>query len=234
MKFNIPKLLQFLDDPDNSVDIEPGEKNRNRGHATSIIGLIGEDLNAAVFRHYRDNQVEILQENVVQGFKAGKWLDRWIADHEQKVLYQCEIKNWAGASLGGRTLPVEAAAEAQREIAAYNLSRLTNYFTEDTGHPSNLTKVLLPMRRPSGYETYEVRPLLILWMLVTSNPEALTPLSHFDTARIPMETAFTELDIFSVSLYLRNILKSGIEIIELATPHIEERMKLMNSFMSTH
>ena len=101
MMFHIPKLLEFLDDQDTNSAIDPEMKSRNRGNASSIIGLIGEDLNAAAFRHNMNNKPIILGENVVQGFKKGKWLDRWIVDEERKIIYQCEIKNWAGASLGG-------------------------------------------------------------------------------------------------------------------------------------
>ena len=72
MIFNIPKLLEFLDDPDTKTEGSLSNASGNRGHSTSIIGLIGEDLNAAVFRHYSDSKLEILSENVVQGFKKVK------------------------------------------------------------------------------------------------------------------------------------------------------------------
>jgi len=74
MIFHIPKLLEFLDDPDTNAAIDSEMKNHNRGNATSIIGLIGEDLNAAAFRHYMNNKPIILRENVVQGHKKGSGL----------------------------------------------------------------------------------------------------------------------------------------------------------------
>ena len=229
MKFNIKKLLQFLDDPDNNIDIIEGEKNGNRGHATSIIGLIGEDLNAAVFKHYRDNKPVILKENVVQGFSGGKWLDRWIVDDEKKILYQCEIKNWAGASLGGRTLPVEASLDLQKDVAQYNLGRLLSFFSLSKEHPTGLTKVLLPMRAPKNFESYPVRPMLILWMLITDDVATMNP--HFTIRTLPITDSFSELDIFSVSLYLRQLLGDNVDTIELQTPAIKERLRIINSFV---
>lgn len=230
MQFNIPKLLQFLDDPDTQSEESLNASSSNRGHATSIISLIGEDLNAAVFNHYHNNSLEVLPENVVQGFKKGKWLDRWIADHENQILYQCEIKNWAGASLGGRTLAADAPATLWPEIADYNLGRIKNDLSFDKVHPTGLTKVLLPMRKPEAYANYTVRPMLILWMLITDDFVHLSP--QFTLTNLPITESFKEMDIFSVSLYLRKLLQDGTITIELDTPNIAQRLQLMRSFMT--
>jgi len=230
MKFNIEKLLEFLDSPDTQADGSIDVRNGNRGHATSIIGLIGEDLNAAVFKHYTNNKAEILPENVVQGFKKGKWLDRWIADHDKKVLYQCEIKNWAGASLGGRTLPVHTTIEEQQDVATYNYARLINDFSIDKDHPSNLSKVLLPMRVPERFVSYTVRPMLVLWMLITDDLKTMHP--HFTISNLPITDTFSEMDIFSVSLYLRQLLANGVTSVELDTPGVEKRLSIINNFLS--
>jgi hypothetical protein len=229
MQFNIPKLLQFLDDPDTQAEDDLLFSRGNRSHATSIIGLIGEDLNAAVFKHYSNNSVEILPNNVTQGMRKGKWLDRWIADHEKKVLYQCEIKNWAGASLGGRTLSATASPELWQEVAQYNFGRLTNDLSKDKTHPTGLTKVLLPMKLPEGYSDYEVKPMLILWMLISDDFTELPP--HFIINELPLTEHFSELHVFSVSLYLRKLLHTGTESNELSTPNIEQRMRSLNSFI---
>jgi len=232
MIFNIPKLLQFLDDPDTQAKGGSEILTSNRGHASSIIGLIGEDLNAAVFKYYSSNEVEILTDKLTQGGRRGKWLDRWIADHDKKILYQCEIKNWAGASLGGRTVPLDASPELQKEVAEYNLNKILADFTPEREHPTGLTKVLLPMQAPQGFESYAVRPMLILWMLMTNDISHMNPYFRIKTQAI--SETFSEIDVFSVSLYLRQLLAQNITSIELDTPHIDERMRLLRGFLNVN
>jgi len=90
MKLNIKELLDFFDD----------KKDSQKGDANAIMALLGEDLNASIFRHFKKNAIEILDDSVLPGTSKGKWLDRWIVDG--KKLYQCEIKNWAATAIGGK------------------------------------------------------------------------------------------------------------------------------------
>ena len=94
MKINIKELLDLFDD----------KKESEKGDANAIMSILGEDLNAAAYRHFRKDEVDILKENVVQGFQGGKHLDRWILDKKENRLFQCEIKNWAATAIGGKSL----------------------------------------------------------------------------------------------------------------------------------
>src|SRR3989338_5075805 len=90
MKINIEETVKFFDEGQNS-----------RGHASAIVGIIGEDLNVVAFKHHCESEgkiVEVFDGPVTQGVKRGKRLDRWIYVKEKngtKTLYQCEIKNWS-------------------------------------------------------------------------------------------------------------------------------------------
>ena len=75
MKLNVKELLDFFDDP------------MIRGHASAVVGMLGEDLNASAYKHFRNNEIEILDDSVLPGTNKGKRLDRWIVDNN--ILYQC-------------------------------------------------------------------------------------------------------------------------------------------------
>ena len=68
--FNIDELIKFYD-----------LKGENHKHASSVTGLIGEDLITGIFKHYLESKspkpkVNVLTENPKE--KNGRWLDRWM------------------------------------------------------------------------------------------------------------------------------------------------------------
>ena len=228
MKINIKELLDFSDD----------KKESEKGDANAIMSILGEDLNAAAYRHFRKDEVDILEENVVQGFQGGKHLDRWILDKKENRLFQCEIKNWAATAIGGKSLKSNADKEHIKKVAkghwkhqlSTNLSRKP---TKKHKHPNGVSKVLLTMRNPSGYNSLAVEPLLIYWMPISSDKAGLKSLSYISS--LPIKTAFKKLHIFSVSLYLRQLYKQGKgkKFIELEMPHFKHRMKILTKFQTS-
>src|SRR3989338_1056 len=232
MKINIKELLDFFDD----------KKESEKGDANAIMSILGENLNAAAYRHFRKDEVDILKENVVQGFQGGKHLDRWILDKKENRLFQCEIKNWAATAIGGKSLKSNADKEHIKKVAkghwkhqlSTNLSRKP---TKKHKHPNGVSKVLLTMRNPSGYKSLAVEPLLIYWMPITNDKKGLKPLSTIPvkSLHLPIGSKFPELHIFSVSLYLRQLYKvykqgKGKKFIELEMPHFKHRMKILTKF----
>ncbi len=223
MKFNIKELLDFLDN----------KKGSQKGDANALIAVFGEDLNAGVFKHFRKNKVEILEENTSQGLKKEKRLDRWILDKKENKLFQCEIKNWAATAIGGRSLKYDANDEDTRKVVEYYWKReLSNNLSKKAEQPNGVTKVLLKMKPIEKYRNAKVEPLLIYWMPISSDIKGLAPLSVLSvkSLRLPIKTKFSKLYIFSVSLYLRQLYKNGKgdKFIELDMPHFENRIKLLN------
>src|SRR3989344_1921486 len=96
MKVNIKELVDFFDN----------KKDSHKGDANAVMSVIGEDLNAYSYKHYIDTErkrkVEVLEDSVVQGYRGGKLLDRWILDKKRNTLFQCEIKSWAATAIGGK------------------------------------------------------------------------------------------------------------------------------------
>ncbi len=227
MKLNIKELLDFFDN----------KKESDKGDANGLMSILGEDLNASVFRHFMNNNVEILECSVVTGSKKGKWLDRWIVDNKNKIIYQCEIKNWAATSKGGQSLKVEASDVDIEKISLKNKeTQIRDNFSNNNIHPTRVTKVLLKMRTPKEYINFEIKPLVIYWMPISFSKNNLKPLSTVTLKSLglsSMDTEFKELQIFSVSLYLRSLYRQGKgeKIIELDLPNFERRMKIIKKFL---
>lgn len=228
MKLNIKELLDFFDD----------KKDSQKGDANALIAMLGEDLNASVYKNFRKNKVEILEESISQGSKKEKRLDRWILDRKNKKLFQCEIKNWAATAIGGKQLKSSASDEETKKIVKYYWNReLNNNLSKRVKHPNGVTKVLLKMRPPNGYRNIsKIEPLLIYWMPISSDKKGLNPLSILSvkSCNLAINTNFSKLYIFSVSLSLRQLYKKGKgrKFIDLDMPHFEHRIKILTKFQN--
>lgn len=230
MKLNLVNLLSFLDNP------QPGDNK----HSSAITGVIGEDLNAAAFAHYLEKdgvwEVTVSAGSPTLGTRIGKRLDRWIQARNkktgEKILYQCEIKNWAASAIGGHRLAVDCNENEVKQAAAHYWKGQMKTF-QASEHPNNVTKVLLPMRLLEQYNDSKVEPLLIYWMPV-SNSESGNPDPFFQvpTNKLGLpdtfaRASFETLNIFSVSLYLRWLLKNGIDTLSLPMPNAERRVQVL-------
>jgi len=228
MKLNIKELLDFFDD----------KKDSQKGDANALMAMLGEDLNASVYKYFRKNKVETLEEPVSQGLREGERLDRWILDKKNKELFQCEIKNWAATAIGGKQLKSDASNEEIKEVTEYYWDReLKNNFSKKLKHPNRVTKVLLKMKAPIRYENISnIKPLLIYWMPISSDKKRLSPQSTLSIhpLHLPINTNFLELYIFSVSLYLRQLYKrgKGQKVIDLDIPHFEHRIKILTKLQN--
>jgi len=229
MKVNIRETLEFFD----------GKHSRDRGHASGIVGIIGEDLNANAFKNYMEGKsarVEILNTPVTTGKNKGKRLDRWIyvkGGNEKETLYQTEIKNWSSWAIGGMPLPVWANnEEVLRAIQHYWKCQKDVAFIKGS-HPNGVTKVLVQMKPPEVYGSVTVEPLLIYWMPL-SNTDQSKPLFSVQVAEaIPqLETSFKTLHIFSVSLYFRELLRHGETHVEFDMPNVYRRIEVLKKIIT--
>lgn len=228
VKVDVPNLLSFFDE-------KPDWSSR---HATAVVGVAGEDLNAACFCHYLESEghrAEVLTDDsgkpvtVGSGARKGPLLDRWIKVHWKEgteTLFQTEIKNWSAHSLSGKTLPLSAS---DKEVRAYKQSRWEKRWDRDEQglRVRQTSKVLSPMRPPNGSEDKDIRPLLIFW-------EALAPRDHADEHFFSVDVAdnpgkFAKLWVFSVSSYLRSL---GQDKLELELPQASQRLTALGRLFS--
>lgn len=234
---SVVDLLRFFDEkPDWS------EK-----HATGIVSLVGEDLNAACFQHFLESRcarAAVLKVPgsrkplpVTTGTRRGPRLDRWIEvdwPDGSKTVFQTEIKNWSAHAIGGEILAVPSTPEEVMNYKQVRWERQWDAQRQTLKH-SYTGKVLVRMKSPVGVDGRSVRPLLIFWETIgpldqehnllfkMSAPSCDLPYTLPGTWPSPCE--FPELWVFSVSSYLRSIPDASLE---LEMPDTAHRLRLLN------
>ena len=226
---DVQEILRFFDE---KADWASGPTGKS--HVSGIVGVFGEDLNAACFQRYMESKchsVTVRPEPVTTGERCGPRLDRWIVvdcSDGRKTVFQTEIKNWSSRAFGGKTLPVSATC---REVADYKQKRWEWRWDSERGalkerakEKGEMAKVLVPMKLPSGLEDYanDIRPLLIFWEAI--GPKADEHLFRMDTSNYE----FPSIWVFSVSSYLRSIREASIE---LEMPDAADRLRILRRLL---
>jgi len=241
MNIDLIKLIKVFDE----------HNEEYQGHTTSIIEIFGEDLNAGLFKHYLDNltkkKTKILPYKVKTGWPQGKGpqLDRWIK--AGKILYQTEIKSWCCFQTGGGyKLPINASVEKikkeverkwQRELGREYV--VNNKTTKDI---ASVNKVLVEMKVPKEIKKEEfnkVKPLVIHWMPISA--KGVKPFSSVslksigikniktkENKSIKIPESFKEINYFSCSLYIRELLNKNITELNLNLPNANKRIDIIN------
>lgn len=233
-------LLRFLDQ----------KSIASVGHVSSLVAVMGEDLNTACFLHYaeslgdaaevvvrRDESGKISRVHpVTTGKNPGPWLDRWIEVKPSKgrrFLYQAEIKNWSSTAIGGEELQFNATT---RKLTAYKERRWKRHWDSErnTLKRPGTGKVLVPMKRPDDFKGVPVKPLLMFWEAI--GPKARgkdhlfsIPVTYnfpFDwPTSWPKTRKFNELWVFSASSYLRSLSEDNVQ---LTMPNAAHRLRVLN------
>lgn len=233
MKLDLIQLLTFFDEaPKDSC-----------GHATAIVGVIGEDFGAAVVKHYMVrsklwgdiNSVEIDHEKTpTTGAQSGFRLDRWVlVSHENgATLYQVEIKNWSAHAIGGKRIAINVSEE---DLVSHRRDRWKNQFTEK-GVPNrdSSRKVLVKMVPPYRWAHYPITPMICFWDAMhpdgKSDPffEVGIEFDAHDDTKYCRE--FKKLAVFSMSNYIRLLVKNGESVIDVELPNCEKRLDWLGRF----
>ena len=239
LKLHVRETLEFFDEkPSWSVK-----------QATAIVGVLGEDLSAAVLRHclLKANGVSgvhVRSEPVGPGGIKGPHLDRWIeADlaDEGPVLFQTEIKSWSAHAIGGKILSLNAPCEEVQEYKRRHWENLWDAERKTLGR-ADVAKVLVHMKPPPGTEGRKILPLLIFWTAMNpgDKPDVTERVAGGHLFSIskptcdfqfpvpptwPDQRGFPELWVFSVSSYLRSIKD---EVMKLDMPNAAGRLRSLN------
>ena len=211
------------------------------GHATGVVSLVGEDLNAACLRHFlkgKGGDAVVLRDSVTgrplpvtTGRTKGPRLDRWIRAEwpgQPEVVFQTEIKSWSAHGFGGIRLPLGGTASEVRKRKREQWDDLYDARRRRLKHPMTL-KALERMKPPKDVDPGAVRPLLIFWFALESRKSPNAPLFRVEV-RSP---EFDELWVFSVSGYLRSLRAKGVERIDLDMPDAALRLRKLNGWFSS-
>lgn len=225
--FNIDELIKFYD-----------LKGENHKHASSVTGLIGEDLITGIFKHYlernRSNStVNVLAENPKE--KKGRWLDRWIIQENgsENICYQTEVKNWSAHSLGG--IHFDYDPNNPLEFETLDSNKIFDKTWDDEKHEFKnpaVNKVLKQMKSNADLDSLPnktIEPLVCFWMPITKSSvkEAIIELKISNS-----NTNFDRVTIFSASIYIRQLRSDGDTEIEIESGHIATRMEKLNNLFS--
>jgi hypothetical protein len=213
-------------------------KGENHKHASSVTGLIGEDLITGIFKHHLErnrpnSKVNVLAENPKE--KKGRWLDRWIIQENgsKNICYQTEIKNWSAHSLGG--VHFEYDPNKPLDFQTLDSDKIFNKIWDGSKmefKDAAVNKVLKQMKSNADLDSLPnktIEPLVCFWMPITKSSvkEPIIELKISNT-----NTNFDRVTIFSASIYLRRLLSKNIKLIEIESGHIAARMKKLNNLFS--
>lgn len=196
LRISVPALVSFFDE----------KPEGSRGHATSIVGILGEDLSSALLIRClteRYSYARLISRKCTTGKQRGPRLDCWIGATIDGAwtLFQVEIKSWSAHAIGGRTLRTDAGPE---ELHAHRMERWKHQWTGETFRNKAVRKVLQPMKKP---EQGGVKPLACFWDAM--HPEGLS--DALFVVPVKSET-FHEVWVFSVSSYLRALSTDTVEL----------------------
>ncbi len=225
MKINITHLIEYFD----------LKTTTDYGDTTATISVVGEDLCAGIFSHYcqaqRESNAEILDPNKwipTTLKKIGRRLDRWILETKNKdsILYQTEIKNWCSRAIGGVEIPLDIDAEKLNRLAEVNWK---HHLAElEAPVPNGLNKVLVDMVSDKNLglsEVYKKEPLLLLWHVA----KPIGKNGCFFDYQLPIKYfGYDHVVVFSCSLYLRQLLASGVTQISVDLPNVKRRLQQLN------
>lgn len=230
MKVNIKALVQLLD----------GHESKWSGHITSVIGLVGEDINATVFvdflKRIKGVKAEVLPDIVTPGQQKGQRLDRWI--QTRSTLYQSEIKNWCSFQIGGYQLSSDATKQEVEKLANKNWMRELKEHYKNPKVFGKVSKVLTKMKIPNHLLKYhsKIEPLVIHWMPISNSratPFFSVPVKSLGLNKYLLsKTQFDKVYYFSSSLYLRELLKSGVTKLDMNLPNVKTRLTALKTFLN--
>jgi hypothetical protein len=214
----IQKLLEFYDDP----------SQKDKKHTTAITAVIGESLGTGLlvdYYHHTGCTVRALDKSVTVGTNKGNRLDKWLVVTKQTrtIYYQVEIKNWGAAALGGRRIAPDADPRALKQ---HKIERWSKEWNGQGFIKVSVQKVLIPMRPPEGAR--HIEPLICFW-------DAMHPKGgNSPLFSIPLKNQhFRRVWVFSMSSYLRNLMKLGEAHIQIEAPDILARFGWLNRLIQT-
>lgn len=203
--------------------------------ASAVNAVLGEDLGVELLVRYlvstkKYQSVVPLDQPVGTGKQKGPRLDKWVVCTKKSslgIIYQVEIKNWSGHSIGGKRIPANAD---ENYLRSHRKTRWHDLFDVNQQHlkHSNANKVLVKMLAPTGYEAYVQRPLICF-------QDAIHPHGKKDAFfSQPVRSAdFDKLDVFSMSNYVRLLMtQSKTNKIDFEMKEVDKRMASLKKIYS--
>lgn len=216
MKINIEYALEFFDN---------AKKNKCSKYSSAINGIVGEELAAFLYQHYKVNHDEAKKVEIYSNIPCksdgakSKVLDRWILLWNKKSeleLYQTEIKNWSSNGIDGVSISFDATIDDINKVATNEFKRRWDSEKED--FKNDVVRKVFTKMNPDRLDIktpYKHKALVIFWFpIYEKNVKKL--LDGVTTViKIKNNIAFNSIEIFSASTYLRYLLSVKVKEIEI-------------------
>jgi hypothetical protein len=156
-----------------------------------------------------------------------------LANEEDEItqsIFQTEIKNWSSHSIGGKKIDLNAD---EQDLISYAKSRFNEQWntTDNTLKHDYVSKVLKKMKNHREIaQSDTVKPLICFWYPIRNETKINEIESLFEVDC--SSSAFNQITFFSMSLYLRKLLREGHTNIEIQAPNIEFRISFINGLIS--
>jgi len=237
LRVNREAILHFFDETGSNA----------RGHVSSIVAVLGEDLGCALFQRCLQERngvdTHVLMENGLPlipttGSRKGRRLDRWLLGETKegrRVLYQVEIKSWSATAIGHKVLKLDVKLPDWHDHGRACWSRYWNGATDEFAG-EHIGKVLMRMKLPveqeiaegssvriaPAFSQEEVIPAVCFWspLCINERVEALVDFPTPSTA-----SGFDHILVFSMSNYLRGLRE---EWLDLEMPSVYRRIDWLN------
>lgn len=213
---DIERLVHFYD-----------ENKLARPHSSAIKLVAHEEFAVQLLVHQFNEQKQSAKAlNMPCTALEGKaWLDKWleVEQNGEIIHYQVEVKSWSFHGYGGG-LPLPVDCE-DRELKKRMQEEFSNCWNSSDGRfrAPGLDKVLRDMNTKHDGT---VLPLACLWSAM--HPEGKLDEPLFEVHGVKNST-FDSVWIFSVSAYLRQLLRNRQFVIELDLPRTTARLEHLDA-----
>lgn len=199
-----------------------------------LSSFLGERLLlSALTRYLRD--VEGLEVRALRGrparddaefpahYKGPRYLDAWLL-LDDRHLAAVECKHWTSSSTDYRSVPADSVARA-----AYAKEEMWDWLVSDVFVPrprkwTGENKVALPLEQPKDMPSQDmthVRRILAIWTPVSE--DGYSCVSSFTTTTIKGgQWTDVVVEVFSASMYLRDLLAGGVSHLEAEDDELEK------------
>jgi hypothetical protein len=198
-----------------------------RAHSSAVKLVAHEEFAVQLLIHFfNENKQPARALDIPCTAREGRaWLDKWLVveQDDRTIHYQVEVKGWSFHGYGGgRSLEVGCS---DGELGARMQEEFANCWNNQSGRfrALGLDKVLREMNtKHSG----EIRPLACLWTAMHPDGRLDEPLFEVPGVK---RSHFASVWVFSVSAYLRQLLREKQSRIELDLPKTSARLEHLDA-----
>lgn len=204
-----------------------------------LSSLLGESLVLTALAHYlravEGHEVEVLDDrpksdNAALGDTHLKVLDAWLVLGDGQLV-AVECKHWTSSSTkGSRSVPEDSEARAAYAMKIWRRWVAPAFGPQARRNPDN--KVALPLKLPEGMpsrDMADIRRILAVW--TPTSEDGRSCMSRLFAAKAVRggELTDTKVEVFSASMYLRELRANGETHLPAEDKYLEKVLRALGA-----